>query len=87
MKIENVAVISLEDYAEYLELKKEKQSAKHRIDGCLMKNCKDFNYEQKFDTIDYHNYELISKGYGNKDVFKAKTDYGEDIIFFGKWVD
>lgn len=87
MKIENVAVISLEDYAEYQELKKEKQSVKHRIHSCLMKNCNDFNTSQKFDNRDYHSYELILKGYGNKDVFKAKTNYGEDIIFFGKWVD
>ena len=87
MKIENVAVISLEDYAEYLELKKEKQSTKHRIDGCLMKNCDNFTYIQEFDTRDYHSYELIAKGYGNKDVFKAKEPNGDDIIFFGEWVD
>lgn len=85
MKIENVAVISLEEYAEYQELKK--KSVKHRIDGCLMNGCEDFNYAQEFDSKNYHSYELIIKNYGNRDVFKAKTNYGEDIIFFGKWAD
>lgn len=87
MKIENVAVIYLEDYAEYQELKKEKQSVKHRIDGCLMHGCDDFNYDQVFDNSKYSSYELISKDYGGKDVFKAISKYGEDVIFFGKWVD
>lgn len=87
MKIENVAVISLEDYAEYLELKKEKQSVKHRIDGCLMEDCNDLNYEHPGNVSEYHSYELISKGYGDKDVFKAKYHNGEDVILFGKWVD
>lgn len=87
MKIENVAVISLEDYAEYLELKREKQSAKHRIDGCLMDDCNKFNYKHKFDPKNYHSYKLISKGYGTRDVFKAKDLNGDDVIFFGEWVD
>lgn len=87
MKIENVAVISLEDYAEYQELKKEKQSVKHRIHSCLMIGCNDFNTSQEFDNSKYNSYELISKDYGGKDVFKAKTEYGYDIILFGEWVD
>lgn len=85
MKIENVAVISLEDYADYQELKR--KLVKHRIDGCLMEDCNDLNYDHPGDISDYHSYELISKGYGDRDVFKAKQHDGEDIILFGEWVD
>lgn len=85
MKIENVAVISLEDYAEYQELKR--KSVKHRIDGCLMHRCDDFNYDQVFDNSKYSSYELISKDYGGKDVFKAISECGDDVILFGEWVD
>lgn len=85
MKIENVAVISLEDYAEYQELKK--KSVKHRIYGCLMGGFDEFDYNKEVDNKEFHSYELISKNYGGKDVFKAKTKYGYDIILFGEWVD
>ena len=85
MKIENVAVISLSDYEEYQELKRNKETNPARIDGCLMVGCKDFNYFQDFVKSDYSNYTLISLNYGGVDVFKGKTNDGGDIIFFGKW--
>ena len=85
MKIENVAVISLSDYEEYQELKRKKETKPERIDGCLIRGCKDFNYFQDFVKSDYSNYKLISLDYGGVDVFKAKTKDDKDIIFFGRW--
>lgn len=53
-----------------------------------MDDCDDLNYDLPGNIEDYHSYELIMKGYGQRDIFKAKhNDSNEDVILFGKWAD
>ena len=85
MKIDDVVVISREDYQRFVELESKEKIRKIEIQGCLMKGCKDVNYSHSSTTDGFSNFELITLNYGGRDIFKAKNCKNEDIILFGKW--
>lgn len=91
MKIENVVVISLEDYAEYQELK----NKKNKVDfdrlktGSVVKikytpqfcSCGNVDFEKHFDIVLYRSEHLID-GLGNFGKYTFKTDEERDYITF-----
>lgn len=85
MKIDDVVVISKEDYQRFVELESKEKIKKIEIYGCLMEDCDDVNYGNLGSIEEFSNFELITLNYGGRDVFKAKIDGGGDIILFGEW--
>ena len=60
MKIDDVVVISREDYQRFVELESKEKIRKIEIQGCLMKGCKDVNYSHSSTTDGFSNFELIT---------------------------
>lgn len=85
MKIDDVVVISKEDYQRFVELESKEKIKKIEIQGCLMEDCEDVNYGYLGSINEFSNFELITLNYGDRDIFKAKDVDNEDIILFGKW--